>query len=509
MRFTVCAGITRGDDDDWFDPVLSEDTPLYVDPFLVFEDQDPLFADAHDLVVRFFAICRDLVREDRGRRGRLWGKAIRLLTFPEPKEFALGLAMGSPNGSGTDEHYAEQMAVALEAISRAVERRVAYVEMFALFVPGLGVDRISDIFCNILKSRFVAYTQQGVPAPPRRRRAGLGPQRVLEPVHRAMVQRPPASAPQPGDRRRCAADPGPVPPGHSAADHRRRLLRVGRVAAQRRASGRPQLRSWESLSRSERAERGRDLALRRPAMAFEYVDEIAEQADARPYDVAADPELLVRWYEAGRAAGCREAERSDPVGQPSEADFHGWLGTLVDRFAHAVEHTDLWRVFWNDELIKPRKEKIVQAVAGQMWVLLCERSDVEVSREANVGRGPVDFKFSAGWRRRALIEVKLMSSRKLRQGAQAQLPQYMASERSAAPTTSASDSPTMSYPKTASAWSGRPVPHTRRSPGTRSRRGSSTPGRRSQLRTCRRHCVGAELVIMAVSCGLAGRCPCA
>lgn len=45
------------------------------------------------------------------------------------------------------------------------------------------------------------------------------------------------------------------------------------------------------------------------------------------------------------------------------------------------------------------------------------------------GAGPVDFKFSAGWRRRALIEVKLLASSKLRQGAEAQLPQYMASER--------------------------------------------------------------------------------
>jgi hypothetical protein len=86
-------------------------------------------------------------------------------------------------------------------------------------------------------------------------------------------------------------------------------------------------------------------------------------------------------------------------------------------------------VFWNDAVTRPRKEKIVQAVAGQMWVLLCERSNVDISREANVGRGPVDFKFSAGWRRRALIELKLMSSRKLRQGAEAQLPQYMISER--------------------------------------------------------------------------------
>jgi hypothetical protein len=118
MRFTAHAGISPGAEDDWFDPVLTEDAPLYVDPFLVFEDQSPLFSDAHDLVVQFFSMCRDLVRADAGHRGRHRDKAVRLLTFPEPKEFALGVAMGSPNGSGTDVHYAEQMAGALEAITR-------------------------------------------------------------------------------------------------------------------------------------------------------------------------------------------------------------------------------------------------------------------------------------------------------------------------------------------------------------------------------------------------------
>lgn len=429
MRFTVHAGITLGADDDWFDPVLTEDTPLYVDPFLVFEDESPLFAHAHDLVVQFFGTCRDLVREDGGRRGRLWDKALRLLTFPEPKEFALGLSMGSPHGAGTDEHYAGQMAEALEAISRAVERRVDYVEMFALFVPGLGVDRISDMFCNILKSQFIGYTQQVCA------RRGI----AVEPVSVRNASWSAASARW--SNARLALPRSPVTQGAVLLTPARFLqdipLRItadgfyGWAESNHNADLRDDLNYdlGTNLSRSERAGRGRDIALRRPAMAFEYVDEVAERAGAHPYDVVADPDLFVRWYEAGRDAGRREAESSEPVGQPSEADFHAWLGTLVDRFAHAVEHSDLWRVFWNDELTKPRKEKIVQAVAGQMWILLCERSDIDISREANVGRGPVDFKFSAGWRRRALIELKLMSSRKLRQGAEAQLPQYMTSER--------------------------------------------------------------------------------
>ena len=51
IRFSELAGVVPGPDDDWFDPVLTEDTPLYVDPFLVFDDQTPLFADAHECPV--------------------------------------------------------------------------------------------------------------------------------------------------------------------------------------------------------------------------------------------------------------------------------------------------------------------------------------------------------------------------------------------------------------------------------------------------------------------------
>ena len=61
------------------------------------------------------------------------------------------------------------------------------------------------------------------------------------------------------------------------------------------------------------------------------------------------------------------------------------------------------------------------------WFSLGPVPQPNMTREANAGRGAVDFKFSAGWQRRALIEVKLLASSKLGQGAQ--LPQYLASER--------------------------------------------------------------------------------
>jgi len=135
------------------------------------------------------------------------------------------------------------------------------------------------------------------------------------------------------------------------------------------------------------------------------------------------------WTDAARTVARAEAIAATPIGQPPREDFFGWVGTLVDRFQHLVEHTDGWRVLWDAKLSKPRNETIVHAAAAMTWTTLCELADVDMTRESDAGRGPVDFKFSAGWHRRALIEVKLLSSSKLFQGADAQLPQYLASEQ--------------------------------------------------------------------------------
>jgi hypothetical protein len=430
MRFTQLVRIAPLVDDDWFDPVLTEDTPLYVDPFLVFDSEHPLFADSHGKVVQFFALCRELVRRDDGRRNSThWRKALRLLTFPEPKEFALGLAMGSPNGAGTSEYYSEQMADALEAICQAGERGLDYVEMLAIFVPGLGVDRISDIFCNILKSNFIRYTQQVC------ERHGLQPGVVT--VRNASWS---ASAGRWSDGR-SVLPVSPITNGAVLLTPDQFLqnipLRItaGNFYSWAEANVNERLRDdlnydlGEALTQAERGRRGRRLAFSHPDVAFRYVDDVADKVEPVPYNVAEDPQGLVRWFEVGHDAGRIAVTSTEPLGQPSENEFHGWLGTLIDRFQHSVEHSDLWRALWNDELTRPRKEKIVQAIAGSMWTILCESANVDISKEANVGRGPVDFKFSAGWKQRALIEVKLLSSSKLRQGAEAQLPQYMISEQ--------------------------------------------------------------------------------
>jgi hypothetical protein len=426
MRFTEHFSITHlSGDDDWFDPEVTEDTPLYIDPFLVFEDEDPFWSASHQDLVDFFSLALRYVKLANGdRRSPHWRKALLMLTFPEPKEFAFGLSMGHPEGSGTASEFADRMADALDLLRRDNVDTLRYVEAFVLFCDGLGVDRISDMFCNIAKDRFIKYTQQVVA------RHNLDTKSVMV-KHRRWF------------RQSGRWDNGPVELPSSPAFNGGVLLCPDRFLKDIPRVTPDGFWSWaqmneastlrfelnydlsQSLTKAEKAAAGRRVARARPSLALRYVDKVADE-DHLPYNVQVDPFLLVRWVEIGRGAA-----EGRPILQPPESadDFYAWVGDLMYGFKHAVEETDLWRALWNDGYKRPRPEKIVQAVASMMWQTQCRSAGVDLSREVNIGRGPVDFKFSAGWHRRALTEVKLIKSSGFFTGASKQLPQYLESEQ--------------------------------------------------------------------------------
>lgn len=54
MRFSQEFDIEKDGTEDWFDLLLNQDTPLYVDPFLIFDDQDEFWSDAKQEIVILF-----------------------------------------------------------------------------------------------------------------------------------------------------------------------------------------------------------------------------------------------------------------------------------------------------------------------------------------------------------------------------------------------------------------------------------------------------------------------
>lgn len=346
----------RPDNADWFDLNVEMDTPLYIDPFLVFDDEEGIWDGAHDEVVDFFNGTLHLLSLAGGEANSAhWKKAERFLQFPEPKEFALGFSMGHPEGSGVGPELARDICRGLDLFrqwGRNADDRL--LGMVAILVPGLGLDRISDMLCNILKHRFIRYTQAvcaelQVPVEP----VAISHSGWIADVGRwkGSTEALPASpafkgAVLPTPQRFLKEIPRVTPDGFwdwaevNAGETLRFELNYDLGA---------------SLNRQQRAILGRQLAQRAPEILDGYVADVTR--DATGYDVDGDPKGLVRWEEAGRRIAKVSVFPQPPA---SQSDFEGWLVALAESFKAAIENEASGRHFGTMSKPSPGKRRLLK-----------------------------------------------------------------------------------------------------------------------------------------------------
>jgi hypothetical protein len=76
----------------------------------------------------------------------------------------------------------------------------------------------------------------------------------------------------------------------------------------------------------------------------------------------------------------------------------------IEHFKRHVEAGNLWEELWINGT--PKKERASQLVYYAIADAFCKANNVDISPEANMGGGPIDFKFSSGYKARVLVEMK-------------------------------------------------------------------------------------------------------
>lgn len=158
MRFSEHFGIQRSNEDDWFDPHLTIDTKLFMDPLLLLS-AGGYWAGAHDELIAHFVRCYELVAKSVGENSVSAKAARRLSTFPEPFELGLGYTASGTRGSASGDSYAVRMADGVAVAIAAGLAQPEHVEEIGILNEGVGADRISDATANVIKARLISYTQ--------------------------------------------------------------------------------------------------------------------------------------------------------------------------------------------------------------------------------------------------------------------------------------------------------------------------------------------------------------
>lgn len=93
----------------------------------------------------------------------------------------------------------------------------------------------------------------------------------------------------------------------------------------------------------------------------------------------------------------------------------------LEMFKHHIEKGNLWEALWADG--SPKKERAAQLLYFAIADSFCKANNIDISPEANMGGGPIDFKFSKGYEARILVEMK-RSSGTVKHGYEKQLEFY-------------------------------------------------------------------------------------
>ncbi|MET8422088.1 hypothetical protein ABZV41_42640 [Streptomyces sp. NPDC005098] len=418
MRFSEIFDVATSSEDEWFDTFLPADTKLFVDPFLIWEEKAGHWAGAHEHLIDFFEMVFDLVKNSEGNeQSNSWKQAQKLLLFPEPFEFCLGVAEGSPHGSGSGKGLQRDMLEGAKVATGLGINRIAHMEMLTLFQGGMGVDRLSDMTCNILKSYFISYTQE-----------------VARRHHIPMRSVKVANATW--DSEFCRWKEGafelPINPyiDKPVLLTPERFLRQIPVAtpdgfwsyAWSNASDELRGDLTFDIARNVDRRKKAQLARQNPEIVALYLKEL-EDEEKKPYPVGEDPNLIVKWYELGSQLA--EGSPLSFVPQKPE-EFGKFIETVIECYRHSIEQQDGWQLLWHKD--HAREERAAQALFRSSVIHYCRANNIDLTGESNAGRGPVDFKFSQGWSQRALVEIKLVRNSKFWDGVLAQQPQYQVSE---------------------------------------------------------------------------------
>jgi hypothetical protein len=410
VYFSDAFGIHYSGDEEWFNPILERDTPLFVDPFAIFADEDESWRQAHDTIVDYFhGAFEILAKSGLKRTHQYYQRTLTLMEFPEPREFRLGYGRRSADGSGAGPGLARLVVTAMgEAIKRGLED-MRHFEELGILVEGINRDRISDVTCNLLKPRLIAYTQEictarGIPT-----ETATVPHVVFDKMRMRWMS---ADCSVPVD----PSDGSPI------------LLVPWRFLAEL-----PSINEFDfetelrddlnlNISRNVRKSEIIRLARKNPDTIRAWIVR-REASPPATYDVAEDPRLIVKWQRLA-AEAVQENPVEEPAGIDSEAELMKFVHEVADKFRHWAEDKGGWRVFWDKDgcaVPEPNMQLLFLAVLDGY----CERAGIRLDREVETGRGPVDFTFTGNQRVRVLLEMKKLTHGEFWNGLHVQTPLYM------------------------------------------------------------------------------------
>jgi hypothetical protein len=404
------------------DPSLNVDTGLFIDPMLLKSSQHPeMNRDAVTTYRAHFTTVIKLLAASQTPGDVGWRSALRLLSFPEIKGICLGYGSQSVSGSGSGSDMRGQLIVtAKQIVDLGITDPDLFVAM-ALFEEGFGPDRISDMTTNIILHDLLAFNKRVLPTLP----VPCQPTTITLRNGKSYEANLPVNPFVKGGSPVILVPNDILRDLPIAADWSDVASAASKNAAYRQDVNDHVAKIWEAKSRKSKGD------IRRWALSskddFENLLEMIHGANPKSYDMVGDPLGEIIWRKLAETIAHREPFTLTPPQSMDVAGVCSVVDQIIEQFRFLIEDRR-----FSEELYhagKPRPEKAAQRLFFAVAHAYCKANNLDLTPEADTGNGPVDFKVSAGFMGRVLVEIKLSTNGKVVNGYTRQLETYKTAEQ--------------------------------------------------------------------------------
>jgi hypothetical protein len=373
------------------DPILNSDTRVFIDPLLLSTSGNSVIADtAFEALKRRYSEIVRLVAASTHQGDPAWREAERRLNLQERPETGLGYGGSGTSGSSRPLSLKRTILSTLKEITVLGEKDPQIVSLIGLFEEGVGPDTISDlttnfvlqqlceitsVFCTQSKVRQIRFDSYGginLPKNPfRDAPVVLVPRDILRDLP-------------------LAADWDDV-------------SRVINEIVEIRDRVNELLGPITQATLTQKKDALRKAVMSSLATFREFFQEILSASDN--YDPNEDPLNVFAFRGLMNESLDRFSGWIKPPTGPSREELERIVLDVIASFRRLVEDNNLWEMLWTSDG-KPKRERASQLLFFAVADIVCKANNIDISPETNSGGGPVDFKFSSGYKNRLVVEIK-------------------------------------------------------------------------------------------------------
>lgn len=411
---------------------LINDLPLFIDPFLLFNSEDEKIRKIHDEMISYLKFLQ-IQSEEQSYPPR--GMLNSWYTFPEVKQTWLGFSLKGNSGRGLGADFAKGLHGGLSSIFKSFGKetitKATHMEKLCLISPNVGRDKISDFTTAFAKKYLLEYTEKFA-------RAYVAPslcgefavpkvtfdyttKRWMPEIHFLPCFNNDYVLLTP----KCILTRDDTFINRTDMLHNLQTIAPSvdddtlRFELNNYLSG-LFTRGNKKPSKEEKDRAAEILIRTHPELIDYYVkykEDHEEEATSVSREQVSEVQLLFQ-TQLGELVDLLK-ENTNFYG--SLPDAHQEAMDRVQYLKHVIENQDGYRFFYvKGKQIK--RECDLQLLYRLVWF----GSPMDVNREVNNGRGPVDYKVSYGKGNSTLVEFKLASNSKLKQNLEKQVEVYKA-----------------------------------------------------------------------------------